>query len=115
MVPFGVELALELRAHNDCPETRTMVAMMAALLDFYCLVCTSPYDASAAADSCRRFLMLYGSLSDAARREHGDECVLWRIKPKFHMMQEIAEFVAPQYGSPRDFWCYKDEDFVGWI
>jgi hypothetical protein len=39
----------------------------------------------------------------------------WRMKPKFHMLQELLEFQSFSLGNPRGFWEYQDEDFVGTI
>ena len=40
----------------------------------------------------------------------------WQLRPKHHMMQELAEYMAPDLQmSPAEFWSYQDEDFVGWI
>ena len=32
-----------------------------------------------------------------------------------HMMQEMGEYQTQTIGNPRDFWCYKDEDYMGFI
>ena len=30
-------------------------------------------------------------------------------------MKDLVEFQAPDHGNPADFWCYRDESFVGWV
>ena len=114
LVPFALELAIEMRDRDNNLYTQTVVAMMAALVDFYCLVSTPPYRADEAAVSCRRFLILHAILNKMTTRDRGSD-LFWRIKPTFHMMQELAEYISPEHGSPREFWCYQDEDFVGWV
>ena len=37
----------------------------------------------------------------------------WKTSPKLHMFQHLCEWVAPEMGNPRYFWCYADEDMVG--
>ena len=81
------------------------------LLDLYNFVAARPYKADAAAEACRHFCLLYKSLApeDPASK-------LWLLKPKFHMLQELFEFQAPELdASPGTFWAYQDEDFVGWV
>ena len=66
-----------------------------------------PYNAKATADACRQFLLLYSSLGGGPN---------WKVKPKFHMVQEMTEYQAVDMDmSPADFWAYRDEDFVGWV
>ena len=36
-------------------------------------------------------------------------------RPKFHMCEHLVCEKVELYGSPRLFWCYADEDFVGMI
>ena len=81
----------------------------AVLYDCYLFVSAEEFDAKAFADSTRQLLLLYSSLGGADNR-------CWLVKPKFHLMQELAENQSMRLEmSPREFWCYKDEDFVGWV
>ena len=68
------------------------------------------WDPTWAADTCRRMLVLYGALNAEAAPNSGH----WRLKPKCHMVQEMIEYQSFFLGNPRLFWCYEDEDFVGW-
>ena len=36
-------------------------------------------------------------------------------RPKFHLSDHLVMLKIPMYGSPRTFWCYGDEDFVGLV
>lgn len=38
---------------------------------------------------------------------------VFRVKPKFHMLQHLVLHVAPIHGSPAGYWCYLDEDWGG--
>lgn len=40
---------------------------------------------------------------------------VFRVKPKFHMLQHLVLHVAPIHGSPARYWCYMDEDWGGRI
>ena len=37
------------------------------------------------------------------------------VRPKFHMADHMVQQKIQLYGSPRHFWCYGDEDFVGLV
>ena len=37
------------------------------------------------------------------------------LRPKAHMLQHLVEEKLSLWGSPRDFWCYGDEDFLGFV
>ena len=60
-----------------------------------------------------RCLSMYKALSLEAA-SNGEE-QRWKLKPKAHLFQELAEFQSAQWGNPRNFWTYADEDFVGWV
>ena len=67
-----------------------MMTCMARLVDFYKFVAQVPYQAAPAAEACNHVLLLYKSLGLP------DDPTVWAIKPKHHMMQELAEFMAPE-------------------
>ena len=54
------------------------------------------WDAPARARTCRRFCQMYKDAREP------------RMKPKFHMFQELAEYSTPLLGNPRSFWNYAD-------
>ena len=74
---------------------------------------TSPFDPAQTSSSAPQACVLYGALHKEANPE--DHGIFWRMTPKFSHVQKLAEFQATQIGNPRDFWAYKDEDFVGFI
>ena len=115
LVPFGFELATEMQAKDPSELNLTMLRMMTQLLAYYDLLSNSDYPAELAGQLCRECCLYYKALSDRAKRVHGDDTKRWTVSPKFHMWQEVSEFQTKDLGSPRDFWCYKDEDFVGWV
>ena len=39
----------------------------------------------------------------------------FHMRVKAHALEHIALDVIPLYGSPRDFWCYGDEAWMGVI
>ena len=109
LIHFADRLAKWNHEEEQTPRSQTIAATFSRLLDVYHCVAATEYDPGTAASACRQFLLLYKSLGTPGS-------LLWEIKPKFHMMQELFEFQAPALqSSPSDFWCYKDEDYVGWI
>ena len=59
---------------------------------------------------CQRFMYMYKSLAGKAKNDWQ-----WRVKPKFHMVQELCEYLVDEIGNPALFWAYRDESFVGFI
>ena len=92
------------------PLTQAMLAMTHSLLMVYRTFASDTFDPAALATACRKFCLQYGALGRATASE-----LLWKPKPKFHLMQEMCEYASEELGNPREFWCYKDEDFVGFV
>jgi hypothetical protein len=38
---------------------------------------------------------------------------LWKMAPKFHIFCHLCEWQAREFGNPRFYWTYADEDLVG--
>ena len=104
LVPFGRELAERFFALDNDFEG-CMIAV-ARELEAMCLH-LDHFEPTALSASSRKVAGLWVCLE--AHSEGG----LWRFRPKGHLTQGLAEFTAPRRGCPRDFWCYRDEDFMG--
>ena len=79
-----------------------------------CYACLEAFDAEKLAANCRKFALLLVALEQEAQAlSPGTR--RWRVKPKLHLFQELCEMVAAEKGSPRLFWCYRDEDFGGFL
>ena len=37
----------------------------------------------------------------------------WHLRPKCHMLQHVVEDMLDRWGSPKMFWCYMDESYLG--
>ena len=35
---------------------------------------------------------------------------LWKMTPKLHLFLHLCEWQAPEYGNPKFYWAYADED-----
>ena len=110
VIAFGVELAQEMDETLNSTWSKTLLGCFSALLDCYQCMGHRPFESSVCADSCRRFLMLYKSMRNNASDER-----LWKVSPKFHMVQELCEYMTEEIGNPSNFWAYRDESFVGFI
>ena len=116
LIPFGMELATELHTAINTGHTAAVKNLFTTLLDVYMLMASETYDSDAASKACREFCLHYGALSDEAELKHGAQCHFWREKQKIHMLQELFEFQGRDFDmNPAEFWCYRDEDFVGWV
>ena len=58
----------------------------------------------------RDFMGLYTGLSLEASRTNTRA---WKLVPKFHVFQRLSEWVPEEWGNPRFFWTYADEDMIG--
>lgn len=106
LVPFAVLLAQEIQEIREDSHGNTVLKIASCLFDLYNLFAARPVDYKACTDASRRLCLLFGSL---------DTHDSWRVKPKFHMMQELCEFQVEEFGSPEAFWAYADESFVGFV
>jgi hypothetical protein len=111
LIPFGAALAREF--DNGDPHRRTVAHLMGHLQEISVLVTSVPYQAERAAQTCKRFALLYTALEKAAL-EQEDE-VSWRSKPKLHLLQQLLEYTALEAGSPSRYWTYIDESWGGWL
>ena len=59
-------------------------------------------------EHCRKFMVLYSGLSQS---HGGTTAQKWKIKPKFHLVQELCEMTTGAI--PACSWTYRDEDFGG--
>ena len=106
MVPFGVELAEHMRARLSNEYTHAMERAAQLLLELYQLMSASPFDHGALSTCSRHFCIHMASLNKTT----GD--IFWALKPKMHLLQEMAEYMSEEIGRPKAFWCYTDEDCV---
>lgn len=56
---------------------------------------------------------LVGLYSRFAAKAFADGERMWKLVPKFHLFQHLCEWQAQEWGNPRYFWTYSDEDMVG--
>lgn len=108
LAKFSVELAV---AHLS----RRHVLLCQMMVRFYELLESEPMFLSAAAKEeiallgsrfCDLYSHLAGESFDAGMR-------MWKGSPKLHLFQHLCEWQAPEYGNPRFFWTYADEDMIG--
>lgn len=111
LVPFALELAQQYFTAG--PHNNTVKAVVENLSFLYRALDEEAWPAEAVATAARKLVLLYSAL------QHEQDCsgnyILWQLKPKFHLMLELLEYVALQHGSPKGYWTYADEDFGGWL
>ena len=73
-------------------------------------------DAETARMCGTRCLMAYSELYQASlenREWQSTGFMLWRVYPKFHLLQHILEDQMRAEGNARESWCYPDESEIG--
>lgn len=111
VVPFALQVCQEMYA--SAPDTKhlTMLQCCSRLMDFYAIMSVEPFEPDNMATTTRELCLLYSALRKKAL--DGGEPLLWKPKPKMHLLQELGEFQAQEWGNPKFFWTYRDEDHVG--
>ena len=109
LIHFGVVLSQEFAAANE--HVRSVAELFSLLYQLQELISVKPYNAEFAVELSRKFSILYCALGKEAASNN--KPLLWQPKPKLHLFQEMIEFLAPDHGSPRHFWCYRDESWCG--
>lgn len=113
LLPIFFGLTSHWRAAAATVHQQTAGNAVRFLYELQQLVSAVPYETDVAAECCRKFCLAYAALE----QEQLAMGVFnkWKMKPKFHMLQELVEYAAYDMGSPKDFWCYQDESWVGFL
>ena len=109
LIPSVVEIARLFHAHLKSAYSQAIYDLVSRLLDFYMAIGMDDFDAKALDNTIQDFCLIYKSLAMST-----EGCQCWFLKPKLHMMQELA-YESYDSGDPANYWTYKDEDFVGLI
>lgn len=113
LVAFGLECAISLHEFAPGPRSRTILQMVSSLMEFYMLMDCEDVSADLASAAAKKCCLLYAGLSKESLARGAD--LFWRVKPKFHLWVELAEYQCEYLGNPKLFWAYRDEDFMGWL
>ena len=108
MIPCVVEIAKRFHDHVGSPHSKCILDLFSRLFDFYMSIgLAQHYDPKVTEKCIFAFCLIYKSLASERK-----SC--WHLKPKIHMMQELA-LTAYTQGDPTNYWTYKDEDYMGLI
>ena len=104
---------------NSSAEYQTTVCEAATCMARYHDTCSEePFSVGRCQDAMLGFLAAYDTLRCLFRRGLAPEhhaAQVFGPRPKLHLCEHLVMEKVPLYGSPRLFWCYADEDFVGLI
>ena len=89
--------------------------MIESLVTFYRLVQQgsrhiAPSDLGQLPNLCQTLCCAYAHLAHEAIQS-GTQA--WKLKPKMHLFQHLCHTQAHEFGNPRFYWTYADEDMVG--
>jgi hypothetical protein len=113
IVPFAAALAAEFDSGSEHDRRRRVV--VESLLSFYAMVQAgarhiSANDLRRLPECCQALCTNYAHLSLEAVRAN---VPAWQLKPKLHLFQHLCHYQVQQFGNPRFYWTYPDEDMVG--
>lgn len=111
LVPCAAALAEEFC--RGSPRLDTIRCAVLHLDSLYKCLHENQWPKEAAAAAARKLMLLYAALEQ--EQLVVGNTTFWSMKPKFHLMLELVEYVAPAQGNPRFYWTYADEDFGGWL
>ena len=105
LIKFAAQQAT-LTFHGNDPVEQAAKYAAIHLENCYKCLASSAFDHETLQNESLAFCMLYKALEQDALSK-GSVC--WRVKPKFHVWQELC--MMP--GNPADSWAYRDEDLGG--
>ena len=106
LVPFGIA-ATEKWLQEDSPVNEAIKLAARSLSNCYDNLNPELYNPATLRDDCKCFCLQYYALE----KVHVGTC-FWRVKPKFHLFQELCEMSR---NCPSASWTYRDEDFGGTV
>ena len=113
LLPILYELTAHWRADAGNRHSYTAGSAIKCLYELQLIISVAPYDKVKAAELSKNFCCLYTALEQEALAAGSNYA--WRSKPKLHMLQQMVEYTADDWGSPENFWTYVDESWVGFI
>ena len=93
-----------------------VVQLFQAMVDFHNSCSAKPFIEDVCSTAILIFLETMRSLHDLWRETLSDERKKkqpWHLRQKAHALQHLALDKLQIFGSPSQYWCYKDEDFMG--
>jgi len=112
LVPWASKVATEL-AGPPGEHWHSVMCMLECLQTLYGQLQEDPYPTDQAKSVCERFLLLYSGLMSEAERAGKQHA--WMYRPKLHLMQELLVKCVQEWGNPKQYWCYRDEDALRWL
>ena len=112
LVPWALKVAGEL-AGSPGEHWHSVKCMLECLQTLYRQLEEDPYPRDQAKHVCERFLLLYSGLMNEAERAGKEHA--WKYRPKLHLMQELLVKCVQEWGNPKQYWCYRDEDALRWL
>jgi len=96
-------------------EDHQILGLCRCLQRFYVLCdVQSRFFSQEAKDEIRVLSQTFASLyARLANTSFAARVRMWKIQPKVHLFQHLAEYMIMYQGNPRFFWTYSDEDMVG--
>jgi hypothetical protein len=114
-VPFRFKHTSKLAEHTD-EHLELLVAMFQGMARYFRSINAEPFKVDDCKEAMFTYLQALAGLHRLWRRglaPHELRGLPFQIRPKAHVLQHMVQDQIELYGSPKQVWCYLDEDFVG--
>ena len=115
--PYRFRASHPLAGRSD-EHNQLVVDMMEGLVSYQRASYTEPFDPHACRQAMYQFLQKFIDLHRlwrAVTPEDTHHSLPFHARPKAHLLQHLVDQKIWMFGSPNEFHCYMDEDFVGSI
>ena len=113
--PFAFRASSRLAPHS-AEHRRLVVLCVSGAHEFLVSCDATPFVADDAKRAMLKCLSALKELHDLWRRDAAPAAVKslpWHLRPKAHALHHLVLDQLRRFGSPRQFWCYGDEGFMG--
>ena len=103
-------------AGREAERRELVMALCDSMRHFHVACSARPFEEDPCKDSMRRYLAALSALHNmwrAGLEEAAQAKEPFNLRPKNHLLQHLVLDKIQHWGSPAEFWCYGDEDFVG--
>lgn len=112
LIPFAAVFSAEIAEANPTPHFQMVARVFSLLMDCAKISAADRFDSGALATAARKLCVLWSQLRMESEAQGS---LVWTMKPKLHLFQELCEYKSKDFGTPEGFWTYMDESYCGFL